>query len=519
MDMTDPTNPQPLSFKALSDNPTDVVLKGNTAIVGYSSDTAEMFDLSDPTNPQSQGKIVGIGGKLFIYNFNQLFSTGIIIGSPGSPISGIHSTDFEPVCTTLRSQLAKNPPLNANSKVSYPLQSLDWTIASGTFSAQDGFVLNAVQLGSRLMANKMSLPYLIIQRDPAGSVAQKLPGSLHCSLSPNSSPACAESQTSRSQLFAFNYYPSDGDRFILQAEYLLDRLDGDHDQDSTKADSCVLVTQHYEFWREGYDAPEASDELSAARFKPIVSYQYYSDTGPAFKSPNTAQRFQFEPTAFQFNSTTTPPTFTYPASSSEIGTFFKDCDASDFVFHLFCFVDYSGGHVDAGVITPDGNPIPNEITVRVVQDGQQPGHFVPFSTTGDPRSPLDRADNLHLRSFAGATTDIAGPTPSGHPGCPECVHIHWRWGSVLTRSNPIGALIVSPRFDNNGGNPMIPTSSNQDVDLGVVVAEIGGGNGTEEHPSPGQTDLDFASSNSINSQEPLSFWYSATGHSTQDTFM
>jgi len=95
--------------------------------------------------------------------------------------------------------------------------------------------------------------------------------------------------------------------------------------------------------------------------------------------------------------------------------------------------------------------------------------------------------------------------------------------------------VASPRYDNNKGNPFIQPGSNQDVDVGILEANVGGGNGSEEHPSFSQTYLDFASSQKITGtkpttqpdgttinvpiQVPLSFWYSATGHSNQDTFM
>jgi hypothetical protein len=296
---------------------------------------------------------------------------------------------------------------------------------------------------------------------------------------------------------------------VLQAKYLLDRLDGDTDKDPTKPDSCALVTQRYEFWREGLDAPETSDELSAARFKPIVSYQYFTDSGPAIQSFNAAQRFQFAPTQFQFNGAATPPSFSYPASASEIATFFLDCELGDISSHLGC-INFITDIDHLGTTTPDGNPMPTEIATEVIANGQ-------------PVPPIGRTDNLHLRSYLDSAghggTQIEGPTTTGHPGCPECVHMHWRWGSILTRDNPIGGLVASPRFKNYDGNPIIPAGSNQDVDIGILVANIGGGPGSEEHPSFLQTYLDFATGKSINSQQPLSVWYSATGHSAQDTFM
>jgi hypothetical protein len=91
MDMTTPAQPQPLSFTVLSGTPSAVVLNGNTAIVGYSSDASDLFDLTNPASPQFLGTIIGVGGSLFLYNGGTLFSTGAVPGVPNSPLGGIHA--------------------------------------------------------------------------------------------------------------------------------------------------------------------------------------------------------------------------------------------------------------------------------------------------------------------------------------------------------------------------------------------------------------------------------------------
>jgi hypothetical protein len=317
--------------------------------------------------------------------------------------------------------------------------------------------------------------------------------------------ACTGSATARSQLLQFRYTPANKDFFALEAQYLLDRLDGDPDQTPEVPDSCAVVTQRYEFWREGYDAPEASDELSAARFKPIVRYQYFTDpSGPVLKSFNTAQRFLFTPTAF---SETSPPSFTFPPSPADIAALFLDCE---FPFDLGCF-GATNNYLHQ-------NPLQNEVAIRVIQDGQVASPLNPLPFLGPYGSgvlSVQRADNLHYRSLAG-TPAIAGPTLTGHPGCPECVHMHWRWGGVLERDKAIGAVAISPRFDNNGGRPIIPPGSHQDVDIGILVPDS-----NEEHPASPKTYLDYATHAPISGsiQVPLSVWYSAIGHANQDLFM
>ena len=521
VDMTDPHNPAPIGAVQLTARPIDLLLKGPIALVGTSAQKVLLVNLNDPTHPVAAGEIDGptLGDHLALTN------SGIIVSSSPNPtLGGLHTAGLGSECKDLRNQLKNSGP--SLDPMTYPFHDLDWTIDRGTFSPQDGYVLTNVKLGNRLMANTMSLPYLIINRTPANGSS---PVSNQCVLSSlMPADACSNAPTSRSQQLALTFFPSTGDVFAIEAKYLIDRLDGDPDNPATPGvpDSCAVVTQHYEFWREGLDAPETSDELSAARFKPQVTYQYFTDSsGPKLNSFNVAQRFQFAPTEF---GTGFAP---FTDSSQEIGTLFTDCEPSDIGLNLAqlatllplpiyhdCLAQINGKHLDLGVATIYGNPIATETTVRVVQGGQRSGIFG-GSTTGDPRSPLARVDNLHLRSFNGATKSIEGPTPTGHPGCPECVHIHWRWGSLLDRFSFPGVLVASPRFDTNGGNPIINFGSNQDVDIGILEATIGGQPGTETHPSRGQTYLDFAANQPISTSKPLSFWYSATGHANEDTLM
>jgi len=94
-------------------------------------------------------------------------------------------------------------------------------------------------------------------------------------------------------------------------------------------------------------------------------------------------------------------------------------------------------------------------------------------------------------------SDVRGPStiPSG-PGCPECIHIHWRWGK------PAG-----PAYGD--GLPLIPKGSTQSVEFAAVRWHS-----DEEDPQ------EFSSL--INGEglrnEELVFWYSPTGRQASDTF-
>ena len=111
VDMTNPASPKVLSSAALGATPTDVVLNGNTAIVGYSTDTSELFDLTNPASLVSLGLINGVGGKLFFYNGGLLFSTGAVAGVASSPLGGIHAASFNSLQLSWQ---AMNSPLDAN---------------------------------------------------------------------------------------------------------------------------------------------------------------------------------------------------------------------------------------------------------------------------------------------------------------------------------------------------------------------------------------------------------------------
>jgi hypothetical protein len=90
VNMTDPSHPVPLSSIAPDDVVTDIVLKGNIVLVG-SPTQVQMFDITDPTNPQKAGFITGIGGRLSIKG-EYLYATGY---GPVS-ITGVHAAILDP---------------------------------------------------------------------------------------------------------------------------------------------------------------------------------------------------------------------------------------------------------------------------------------------------------------------------------------------------------------------------------------------------------------------------------------
>ena len=202
--------------------------------------------------------------------------------------------------------------------------------------------------------------------------------------------------------------------------------------------------------------------LPCARFRPIVTYDFRASGGEQLNSISTAQRLHF-------------------VISSDVGhssanrgatAVFRDCD----------------GAQGSGIPLPCGfdwpyvfwrlncqNPLLREVATSAILGGRS----------------IDLWDNFH-QTFKGRVDEPIPP-----PGCPECVHIHWRWSNAFA-----GAQF-------RGGNPLIPMGSNQSVNFAIV------------HFAPGEEDpIDYRSLVTGDSLFPGSpvFWYSATGFQDTDQF-
>jgi hypothetical protein len=508
--------PQPIGFYQLGANPTDVILDGTRALVGTGSNVL-IVDLTNPSQPFDGGQINGTFGSRLALDPN-----GVLIAAGNIPATSVQTATLGSPCAGYRAQIKNGAP---RASVTYPLKNLDWTIGNGSFSypsSGEGFVLSGVALGGRYMADEMSLPYLLVQRNVDGTAnGPTTPAYMECQLSDagGGTGACTNSPTSRSQLLQFQYVNSNPNYFALQAQYLLDRLDGDPDVTPQVPDSCVVVTQDHEFWKEGYDACEASDVLSCARFKPIASYQYFTDSGPGIKTVNSAQRFLFNPNSGY----SAPPAPATGGAASSVTMLMFDCEHSDPLTEVLALISNPGALLDAypACLNPLAvtgnypiltNPLTRETTIRVIQNGKAapPDPSLLTALTSN----LTRADNLHLRNTEDGLP-ISEPTSNGNPGCPECVHIHWRWAQLLERNDYVGATVVSPRFNNNGGNAIIPPNSNQDVDIALDYLN------TSETGLDPSNQLWAGGAQTIFSGlqgSPLAFWYSGTGHTSGESF-
>jgi hypothetical protein len=234
---------------------------------------------------------------------------------------------------------------------------------------------------------------------------------------------------------------------VIEATYLIDRI-------PFMGNSCLQVTQRYKFYAEtdpnsSGERYEPSGGLPAARFKPIVSYQFFPD------DPKYLNQFSIQiPEYLHFTDSDglNPAT----AHKNVVGVYGDNTPAQ--VILTKELVKALGGNLDR---------LEKEMPVTPpIINGQ--------AYPNDPES----WDNIHItykNSIHHPTvrTGISMPPP-------EAVHIHWRWAKFASLPPPIGG---GAQFGD--GKPLIPLGSRQDVSIAVVKYLIG-----EDNPKP---DQDFTS--------------------------
>ncbi len=473
MDITNPVAPAPLGFYLLTDAATDVQVNGTTAFVSTAVDTV-VIDISNPAKPIASGRIPNTFGRLGLADPRLVLSSSLSGG-------GLHLVQLDQLrCSTL---MGNGVPVPVDFSVSH----VNWSM-NAKIDPAHGLTLENVVLGQRHMADTMSLPYFILET--AGH------GKARCQLT-NSGTVCDNTDpATRNRLVQFQS-SKNANNLTISATYLIDRIFGDPESraSSQVPEACLMVTENFEFDKTvPGDACEPSGTLACTRYKPTVKYQYFHDVNaPDLVSIKMAQRFAF-------NAIEAPPASN--TQSSNAAALFHDCDGivSTCAFGL----PFSGalGFLPIHVVKAfDGqNPLQQESMVRVIQGGNR------FDATDD-KGVTRSIDNLHQ------STQKAVDEPGLHPGCPDCVHMHWRWDANLDPA--IHPSIVNARFNGNHGLPLIPAGSNQDVDVAVVRGD--------RDPNPHTLEELLASSRG--SLDPATgdprpvFWYVGTGHKNSDQFL
>ena len=327
---------------------------------------------------------------------------------------------------------------------------------SYSVSETAGLRVSDVFLGKRYLARSMSLPYFLLETTNAQAERR-------CTLNPSGGPAMNQPCSTR----LVDLQTSQAPTLQLHATYEVSNISAD-------PTACVFVRQDYVFSEPSYaDAKltkprcEPGGTVGCAMFKPLVRYEFHpGKSTDRLVRLSTAQRFHF--------SVDSP----YPSAASTVpnsSVAAHECDGTAGVYPpppcnpaFPYFVTYLKGQ----------NPLLFEAGGKAVQFGQ-PGSW-----------------DSYLQTSKAAIS----PGVPVVPGCPECVHIHWRWSSVF------GDIWKDSRF------PIIPRGSNQSVDFAVVRFR-----GGEESPNR-YTELIQTPVGESLSGSPVVLWYAATGTRIRDLF-
>jgi hypothetical protein len=538
VDMTDPRHPAAQGFVELIDNsgalvfPTDIILKDTIAVIGTGKGEVLLVDISDPAFPLAAGEIDGSFGTHLALTDDNILVTSSVVAATG----GVHTASFGSACAQFRAQLQNHPATLTPAVGQATL--FGWSMSGGlntstkdhseSFS-RDGLVLADIMLGRRQMAKSMSLPYVLLKRSNDANSFDDPHTWPRCELTNGNNNACtglAPNVQARSNLLTYQYDTDNTQYFAYQAQFLIDHLDGDPDTTPNVPDSCVVVTQRYEFYKEGLKPLENFGFFPSAKFRPLVSYSYFTDPGgPQLQSLTTAQRLHFD--ARTPNPQNQNPPITASLKSPANATILS-CDVDPANFSIRCSPSLLNGAV-VGLLT-NQNPLEQAVYATVIKNGKMnifddSGSF--FNTV---------LDNFH-----------SGPTPDGQRdqpiegpglsefGCPSCVHVHWRWSSLLNDNNKIKPpACCDPLFDNNGGDPFLPPDPTQDVDVGIestgavhpgnaiLVPDLVASGNPYFGVLPGRDWVSFEQSLlpsqlAVQNKQPV-FWYLATGHKRADDF-
>jgi hypothetical protein len=348
----------------------------------------------------------------------------------------------------------------------------NWSM-KGVLSQSEGLRLERVFLGpgvgknvpGRNMAHSMSLP------------------SYDLTTTANATPV--RRYLSPSQCFRRRASKRNASRYTVKANYL-------------DSKTCLTLQQEYQFTRpqKNVEPHKLSSfnnpDFFASRFFPKVRYSYVKTRGEKYSDfkVKVHQKFDFVSDA--------APKQTIKQKTS----YMVEADVTALAKAM---VDYSQigvttfGEYD-GVTGPD---LPNDrkfkkAPFRVIEKGKSLTMYkrweamyigpVYYSTVLGSQTYL-MPDNYHQtwkdqvsRPGVGVKIENGKPIPIGlHPGCPECIHIHWRWTNGL---KPFENLTGYKDFE--AGKPLIRPGSQQTVEL--------------------HTDDD------------LNFWYVSTGTQNWDLF-
>jgi len=414
---------------------------------------------------------------------------------PGSPWHVTGATDVSPngewmlltgrqAGATTDSGLVLGTPCSAGKAISVPGPTRHdgpsgWSLTAA-ISPNDGLVLTDVRLGERYLAARISLPSWSYVFTSAGSRA----------VGRSELVADGSQPTALSRLVKFEVANTPG-ALRLIARYEIEKLPGG---------ACMAITQDYTFKASAPgDHCEPAGKLPCARFVPKAAYEFLrAPTGVERLDIALPQRFGFVDDAAAFNA----------------AALMLDQD-SVLPSAAAAAVKDGVAPLSAPIIRDAENPVVQERAADVIRGG--------VASVG-PHG----WDNYHQTSWQSVEppkaldpSKVFGNAPFSEwvaiPGCPECVHIHWRWGVPSA---------LAPGFaDHHGGKVAVPAGSDQDVTVGIVRVP---GAGAEEDPldwrallgdeALGSTPRAPRELPSPGKRAQIAFWYEGVGHRTSESF-
>ncbi|HEX8246551.1 MAG TPA: Ig-like domain-containing protein [Pyrinomonadaceae bacterium] len=332
--------------------------------------------------------------------------------------------------------------------------SKNWNMTAEV-TENDGLVLRDIKLGDRYMTEQYSVPYYTLQT----TAFPKQRGQLK--------PA-GNDPSMRSRLVNYQVF-TDDQKMVIEATYIIDKI-------PSTSESCLMITQRYEFYKEGVLPCEPSGTVDCSNYRAFVKYKFTGRGTDTLSSINIVQRKRDKINNYSKNTV----------------SLFKDCDG------------FFGCLSSAGIVFRDKeNPLFSETLSNVIANGQS----------------VDTWDNIH-QTFLGVVEEPPAISSLVLGGCPECTHNHWRWGS-----GPIPGFVNAEKF--NFYKPFVPNNSTQSLDIAVVKYKTGEEDPldfrslVDEEPIRHPVDRSFDLPEQIydyTAPDSTVTWYSATGSAAEDSF-
>jgi len=373
-----------------------------------------------------------------------------------------------------------------------------------SISDLDGVVLNDVRLGPRLLAKSMSVPSFVVDTLSHGGV----PGEL--SIGPQAGPwtgrltrlLVCKSNRSHPSVVRIGRPPYTGDSLLVWGIYQMDST-------MSPPMGSLQVRQWYEF-QPASAVDESTEKFAAPVFLPMVEYAWTSADGAPLNSVQVVQRLHIDVDGL-------------PGGAAAV-LHDRDCN---FRFGLTGLIH--GGALQllnclrpvlfahqVKVIGGSGGRTKKEIAVSAVVAGKK-----------------GRADNIHVTyrdhvSFPVCEVDSLGKPklpPNALPGCPECAHIHWRWGSnsdALTAdwtNFPFESVKLgnwSNRDSHQDGRPIILPNTFSPQTVSVAVTRP---SDVETHLPLGHGFKDYVNAEPFQATDAgFVFWYQGSSTLPSDWF-